>query len=275
LVVPLIATAGRVLVGSKNLKPLTTKILNPKQSNMDFIKDYGKKSFDNYEYGTKDFKKYFDKVKDDPKDKLKHFLNHSTEKLGEQNSELEVPLSSNVNFDIPDPSVEISENDLIGEQGNEKQVPFGFKKITGLEDLIKDGRTFGSIPLLLFVILFIIIAIRPVGNNNETRLTLAFKSLLGMTQLDDLTDPEDIPEGNNGTPFEFLKNNSDVLLPLAFNRSPIIKPIYVKKGIDLADDFSETKAVDFLSNFSQQLNAGKTIFDGVSGLTGLIGGIGK
>jgi hypothetical protein len=187
LVIPLLATVGRVFIGGKKiakLKPLMRNITNPKQMNIDFLKDYGKKTIEDFKFNPSEFNKQFEKVKVNPKEILQNFLkNGDPENLGS-----EIP-SSKVGFEIPEIESEIP--DIPEEQ--ERRVPLGFKNLGGLEDLIKDGRTFGSIGLLLFVILFIVIAIRPVKNTNETRLTLAFKSLLGLTELNSIAE-QDEPE---------------------------------------------------------------------------------
>jgi hypothetical protein len=246
LVIPILATVGRLFVsGGSKLKPLMKKVVNPRETNINFLKDYGKKKYEEFKMDPKGFQKHFDKVKGNPKEALTNFLKD----MGTDSNPLGETGSSKVKMVLPEETDQMPSPET--EKVKERGVPFGFNKITGLENLIREGRVFGSITMLLFVILFIIVAIRPVRTGSpETRLTLAFKSILGLTELDGLANEEDLendsPSGFGGTGIEKLKEKIDSNILVIPTHKFVINTMLSGLG-NMVDDFKNfdpTKKVE-------------------------------
>jgi hypothetical protein len=234
MVIPLIAGAVRMAPAIiSRAKPLLTGIKKSRLLNSEFVKDYGK------QLAKKSYKKYEKKIIGNPREAISKFKEDFSHKINDRFDSLS---SEAVKFDLGGNG---TEQESVAPLENETKETETFKKpskffngVEGLSSFIKDGRTFGSISLLLFVILFIVFAIRPVGNTTETRLTLMFKTLLGLTELKGMAEKEDL-EADEGKGF-------------------------VEDYINAVQEFSSSKAVDYAGNFSPQLQAGSTLLNGIS-----------
>jgi len=232
MAIPLIAGAVRLAPAIiSRAKPLLTGIKKAIALNSEFIKDYGK------QLTKKAYKKYEKKIIDNPREAILKFKDDFSFKLKNQFDGLS---SEAVKFDLGGNN---SEGDPLAPLENkEKEESFKkpskfFNGVEGLSSFIKDGRTFGSISLLLFVILFIVFAIRPVGNSTETRLTLMFKTLLGLTELKGMAKEEDL--------------NADE------------SEGFVKEYFNKVEDFKNSQVVEYAGYVSPQLSSGVTFLNGV------------
>jgi hypothetical protein len=130
----------------------------------------------------------------------------------------------------PSKNISIKEVESENEQPEQKKDPvtkrvFDKGSLSGVKDISKAGldkvKNAGGISLLLFVIIFILFAIQPV--NGRTRLTLAWRSLLGRTTLDDNPPPPPsttVATGEALGGYKIEQNNYDGSYSADFNNIP-------------------------------------------------------
>jgi hypothetical protein len=238
LIAPIAAGAGRLL-GSQAVKKMASGIVSAKGTNLKFLQDYGKKGVTD----IKKYKKFYNKVKTDPRGILERFKEDFSKgdiaSFGEDGKvKFDFSNFSNpLDFDAGAPEKE----EVGAKVPNEK-----FEGINGFANSIKSGKVIGSISAVLFIILFIVFAIRPVGSTKETRLSLMFKTILNITSIEGLADEEDLKEHEN----------------------------IFERYFDNVDDFVNSNVGSIAEKVSPQFQAGKTvvnigksILDGIGNLT--------
>jgi hypothetical protein len=271
MVVPLIpVVAGTV---ARTVAPKVAQKVAPSMANnfgmvparikqKSFLEYYGKAFNDKFHFNPKGLKKYVSKVKSNPHQAMRNFI--TDYKMDKSFGENLKEIGQNVLFDIPEGEKSPFFN---GEQEKKKVIKTPsrfFNNVGNLGTTIRDGKIVGSIPLILFVILFIVFAIRPVGNSKETRLTLMFKSILGMTELTDEFDDldDDQKDGIND-----IRNVEGWAKKLTTNLVPQYS-IPAKQLIGIGANFSEKIYIDLTDNNSVNMdglyNAGGRGYGGMN-----------
>lgn len=224
MAVPLIA--GALKVAPK----VFGAVKSARALNSEFVKDYSKKTLTRA-FDSTGVKKYHNKTKGKSFEVMNKFVEDYGKKLSAQGFDVKDGVAfSGLDGDLV-PSLTPKDSEKIIKT---PPTPF-FKNVGGLGSALQGARTLGGISVLLIIILFIVFAIRPVGDSKETRLSLMFKTLLGMTELDGIASEGDLAKDEQAG--------------------------FVQKYFQNVDSFANSKTADILSNVSPQLNAGILGYD--------------